>query len=116
MGFGVISFIPRAFLNHIKFVTHQLVRCFQTGDPSKSTLKPVVLPEIMEEVKERVVAELKQQSVGPIKIAQAFSKYDFIIDLRADQVRQSESLTSMFLGATKHLYNWLCPLVGLSVG
>ena len=53
-------------------------------------MKPVVLPEIMEEVKERVVAELKQQSVGPIKIAQAFSKYDFIIDLRADQVRQSE--------------------------
>ena len=22
----------------------------------------------------------------------------------------------MFLGATKHLYNWLCPLVGRSVG
>ena len=22
----------------------------------------------------------------------------------------------MFLGATKHLYNWLCPLVGWSVG
>ena len=21
-----------------------------------------------------------------------------------------------FLGATKHIYNWLCPLVGLTVG
>ena len=59
----------------------------QTGDPSKSTLKPIVLPEIMQEVKDRVVAEIERQSVGPIKVAQAFSKYDFIIDLRADQVK-----------------------------
>ena len=43
----------------------------------------------MQEVKARVVAEIERQSVGPIKIAQAFSKYDFIIDLRADQVCKS---------------------------
>ena len=31
----------------------------------------------------------------------------------------AEFVTNMeksFLGATKHLYNWLCPLVGRSVG
>ena len=26
------------------------------------------------------------------------------------------TLARLFLGATKHLYNWLCPLVGWSVG
>ena len=55
-------------------------------------MKPIILPEIMQEVKNRVVAEIERQSVGPIKVAQAFSKYDFIIDLRADQVSIGEGI------------------------
>ena len=31
-------------------------------------------------------------------------------------VLQNVHFVSAFLGATKHLYNWLCPLVGRSVG
>ena len=31
-------------------------------------------------------------------------------------LRSAKEFRFPFLGATKHLYNWLCPLVGWSVG
>ena len=32
------------------------------------------------------------------------------------QIDSNNDTRGAFLGATKHLYNWLCQLVGLSVG
>ena len=37
---------------------------------------------------------------------------NFVLNIQ----QKNEKEAVEFLGATKHLYNWLCPLVGWSVG
>ena len=41
---------------------------------------------------------------------------DFVTFMNALPTNQPTDGHSLLLGATKHLYNWLCPSVGLSVG
>ena len=43
--------------------------------------------------------------------------FDALTEYETEEGKRTDIQTnSMFLGATKHLYNWLCPLVGWSVG
>ena len=51
---------------------------------------------------------------GGKPVLPVFSTLTRVVDNAKKQINDMERIT-FFLGATKHIYNWLCPLVGLLV-
>ena len=57
----------------------------QQGSKNRATLKPIILDEILEGHKEKVLKLIKKEALGPMEHTKLYEKYEFLVSKQVGQ-------------------------------